>query len=118
MLGGKIHRATVTEACREYEGSITIDALLLEAAGILEHEAVAVWNVTTGSRLTTYALAAPAGSGTICMNGAAAHLARPGDIVIIAWFVELDAAEAHAWRPRIVCVDAANRPLSAPAGPR
>jgi aspartate 1-decarboxylase len=109
MLGGKIHRATVTDACLEYEGSVTVDRDLLEAAGILEHEAVEIWNVTNGARLTTYALSGPRGSGIVCVNGAAAHHASAGDLVIIADFIELDDAEACAWRPRVVFVDESNR---------
>jgi len=109
ILGGKIHRATVTDACLDYEGSITVDRDLLDAAGILEHEAVEVWNVTNGMRLTTYALSGPSGSGVVCVNGAAAHHARRGDLVIIASFVGLNDAEARAWQPRVVFVDASNR---------
>jgi len=109
MLGGKIHRATVTEACLEYEGSITVDRDLLDAADILPNETVQVWNVTNGSRLTTYALAGARGSGVVCVNGAAAHHASPGDLVIIASFVSLDDAEAAKWEPSAVFVDAHNR---------
>jgi aspartate 1-decarboxylase len=109
MLGGKIHRATVTAACLDYEGSVTVDQDLLDAAGILENEAVQVWNVTTGSRLTTYALAGPPGSGVVCVNGAAAHHACAGNVVIIACFVEIDDVEAGTWRPRVVFVDQSNR---------
>lgn len=109
MLGGKIHRATVTDACPDYEGSITIDATLLDAAGVLEYEAVEVWNITNGVRLKTYALAGPHGSGVVCVNGAAACHARRGDLVIIASFVELDDAEARSWRPSVVFVDGSNR---------
>ncbi len=109
MLGGKIHRATVTGADLDYEGSVTVDEDLLGAAGILEGEAVHIWNVTNGSRLTTYALAGPGGSGVVCVNGAAAHHASVGDVVILANFVEMEDAEAHAWRPRAVFVDSANR---------
>jgi aspartate 1-decarboxylase len=109
LLGGKIHRATVTEARLDYEGSITVDATLLEAADILPNEAVRVWNVTTGARFTTYALRGKAGSGVVCVNGAAAHHASAGDLVIIASFVELDDAEARAWEPSVVFVDAENR---------
>lgn len=108
MLGGKIHRATVTEACLDYEGSITVDEDLLDAAGILEYEAVEVWNVTNGSRLRTYAIAGARGSGVVCVNGAAAHRARAGDLVILASFVSLTDAEARAHRPRVVFVDARN----------
>jgi len=109
MLGGKIHRATVTDACLEYEGSVTVDADLLDAAGILEYEAVSIWNVTAGSRLTTYALRGQRGSGTVCVNGAAAHHADVGDLVIIAYFIDMEDSEAQAWRPHAVFVDAANR---------
>jgi aspartate 1-decarboxylase len=109
MLGGKIHRATVTEACLEYEGSVTVDRDLLDAAGILENEAVNIWNVTNGSRLTTYALNGPRGSGVICVNGAAAHHANKGDLVIIANFVEVGDAEARSWKPKCVFVDESNR---------
>jgi len=109
MLGGKIHRATVTDACLDYEGSVTVDADLLDAAGILENEAVCIWNVTNGSRLTTYALIGERGSGVVCVNGAAAHHASACDLVIIANFVELEDSEAATWRPRVVFVDAANR---------
>jgi len=109
MLGGKIHRATVTEADLDYEGSVTVDADLLDAAGILPNEAVDIWDVTNGARLTTYALAGPRGSGVVCVNGAAAHHVRPGDLVIIAAFVQLEDAEARGWQPSVVFVDAGNR---------
>lgn len=109
MLGGKIHRATVTDANVEYEGSVTIDLDLLDAADILEGEAVEVWDVTNGSRLTTYALAGPRGSGMVCVNGAAAHHVHAGDLVIVAHFIALDEAEARSWRPHVAFVDGANR---------
>jgi aspartate 1-decarboxylase len=109
MLGGKIHRATVTAADADYEGSVTVDAELLEAAGILAHEAVWIWDADNGARLQTYAIEGPAGSGVVCVNGAAAHLVSPGDRVIIATFVELDDAEARTWQPKVVFVDAENR---------
>ncbi len=109
LLGGKIHRATVTKADLDYEGSIAIDGDLLDAAGILANEAVHVWNVTTGTRLTTYAVAGDRGSGVVCVNGAAAHHARRGDIVIVASFVELEDAEARCWKPHVVFVDGNNR---------
>lgn len=108
MLGGKIHRATVTDARLDYEGSVTIDSDLLAAAGILPNEAVSIWNVTSGSRIETYALAGPPGSGVICINGAAAHHANPGDLVIIAHFVDLDSDEARSWEPHVVFVDSSN----------
>jgi aspartate 1-decarboxylase len=109
MLGGKIHRATVTAADLDYEGSVTVDQDLLDAAGILGGEAVEIWDVTNAARLTTYALAGRRGSGVVCVNGAAAHLVHAGDLVIIASFVSLDDAEARLWGPRAVFVDSANR---------
>ena len=112
VFKSKIHRATVTHADIAYEGSVSIDGDLLDAAGILPYEAVHIWNVTHGSRLLTYALAGARGSGTVCVNGAAAHLNRPGDIVILATFAEMDPAEAKAHVPRVVRVDPNNRILS------
>lgn len=109
MLGGKIHRASVTDANLAYEGSVTVDQDLLDAAGILPNEAVEIWDVTNGARLTTYALVGPRGSGVVCVNGAAAHHVHAGDLVIIATFVSLDDAEARVWQPRAVFVDGANR---------
>lgn len=109
MLGSKIHRATVTAADLNYEGSLTVDEDLLEAAGMLASEAVDVWDITNGSRLRTYTLPGPRGSGVICANGAAAHLVRPRDLVIIASFVIVEDAAARSWQPRVVFVDAANR---------
>lgn len=109
VLGGKIHRATVTEACLDYEGSITIDGDLLEAANIVPNEAVHVWNVTNGSRLMTYALLGERGSGVVCVNGAAAHAADPGDLVIVASFVQLADDDARNWKPSVVFVDSRNR---------
>lgn len=110
LFKSKIHRATVTQADLDYEGSVTIDAELMRAADILPFEKVHIWNRSNGSRLETYALEAPAGSGVICVNGAAAHHAQPGDIVIIATFAEAaDEIEARAWTPKVVHVDAQNR---------
>lgn len=109
MLKSKIHRATVTHADVDYEGSVTLDRLLLDAADILPHEEVHVWNVTRGTRLRTYAMEGPAGSGIVCINGAAAHLAQPGDLVIIATFTLLEDAVAHEHRPKVVLVDERNR---------
>ncbi len=105
MMSGKIHRARVTQADLHYEGSVTIDEELMEAAGILPYEAVRIWNVTQGTRLETYALPGPPGSGTICANGAAAHRNSPGDIVIIAAFVEMDEQEARQHEGTCVRVD-------------
>src|SRR6185437_5723276 len=109
MLKSKLHRATVTHADVDYEGSLTLDARLLEAADILPFEEVHVWNVTRGTRLRTYAMVGEAGSGIACVNGAAAHLARPGDLVIVATFTQLEDAAARAHRPRIVLVGPGNR---------
>jgi len=109
MFKSKIHRATVTHADLDYEGSVTIDADLMRAADILPHEQVHIWNVTRGSRLETYALEGPAGSGVVCVNGAAAHHNQPQDLVIIVTFAELDEAEIAAHEPRVVIVDENNR---------
>jgi aspartate 1-decarboxylase len=111
MFLGKIHRATVTHADLEYEGSCTIDADLLDAAGMVEHEELHIWNVNRGTRLVTYTLAGPRGSGVICINGAAAHLNSPGDLVILATFGEMSDEEARAHVPKVVRVDAQNRIL-------
>lgn len=102
MFLGKIHRCTITHADLEYEGSVTVDADLLDAAGILENEEVQIWNVTQGTRLATYALRGPRGSKVICVNGAAAHLMDVGDIAIIATFGEMEDAEARAHKPKVV----------------
>ncbi|HTP24370.1 MAG TPA: aspartate 1-decarboxylase [Anaeromyxobacteraceae bacterium] len=109
LFKSKIHRATVTDADLEYEGSVTIDEDLLDAAGIWQYEAVHVWNLTRGTRLETYALKGARGSGIVCINGAAAHLNRPGDKVILATFAEMDEAEARAHVPRVILVDEHNR---------
>jgi aspartate 1-decarboxylase len=109
LFKSKIHRATVTHADVEYEGSVTIDADLLDAADILPHEEVHIWNVTRGSRLTTYALEGDRGSGVICINGAAAHLNQPGDLVIIATFAQISERSAREHRPTVVLVDENNR---------
>jgi len=105
----KIHRATVTHADLDYEGSVTIDENLLEAANILEFEAVHIWNITRGTRLQTYAMKGKRGAGDICINGAAAHLMKPGDLVILATFAEMEEAEARTHRPSVILVDAQNR---------
>ena len=109
IFKSKIHRATVTHADLDYEGSVTLDADLMRAADILPYEQVAIWNVTRGSHLETYALEGPAGSGVVCVNGAAAHHNRPGDLVIIATFAEMEEAEARAHQPAVVLVDEQNR---------
>jgi aspartate 1-decarboxylase len=109
MFKSKIHRATVTQAEMLYEGSLTVDVNLLEAADILPNEEVHVWDVTRGTRLVTYAIAGKPGSGMVCVNGAGAHLIQPGDVIIIATFTEMDDAAARTHRPKIVHVDAKNR---------
>ena len=111
MFKGKIHRATVTDANLAYEGSITIDKDLLDAADILPWEMVHVYNITNGARFTTYVIEGRAGSGEICINGAAARLARKGDIVIIASYVQLNEEEIASLRPRNILVDSRNRPV-------
>ena len=110
LLKGKIHRATVTQCDLNYEGSISVDASLLERAGILPYEQVDVLNINNGQRFTTYAISAPAGSGTIGINGAAARLASTGDLVIIVAYARMEEAEAKSFSPRVLLVDAANRP--------
>lgn len=112
VLHAKIHRATVTHADLEYEGSVTIPPELLRSADIGEYEAVAVWNVTRGTRLETYAIVGEAGSTDICINGAAAHLVKPGDVVIIAAFHHLEEVAVKSHRPRVVFVDAQNREIA------
>ena len=109
MFKSKIHRAVVTHADLDYEGSVTIDADLLEAANILVHEHVHVWNITRGTRIETYAINGPRGSGVICINGAAAHHNKPGDTVIIATFATYDETELASYTPTVVLVDEKNR---------
>jgi aspartate 1-decarboxylase len=110
MLKSKIHRATVTEANLDYMGSITIDSELMAAADMLPYEKVDVLDITNGARLQTYAIEGEAGSGEICINGAAAHLVKPGDLVIILSYVEMDDAEARSWKGRTILVDEKNVP--------
>lgn len=109
MLKAKLHRVTVTHAELHYEGSCAIDADLLAAAGIREYEQIHIYNVNNGERFTTYAIRAEPGSGVISVNGAAAHKANPGDLVIIAAYCGLGSAEAEVFKPRLVYVDAQNR---------
>ncbi len=109
MMRAKIHRATVTQADVDYEGSITIDRRLLDATDLLPNEAVCVWNVTNGNRFETYAVEGEYDSGVICVNGAAAHLVNPGDLVIIAAFTWLEEAAARKHAPKVVFVDEHNR---------
>ena len=109
MLKSKIHRATVTEANVEYEGSVTIDRDLMDAADLRQYEQVDIWNCTNGNRLTTYVIEGERGSGDICINGAAAHLMKPMDLVIIASWTRVEAAEADDYDAKRVFVDSANR---------
>ena len=109
MMKSKIHRATVTQADLDYVGSVTIDADLLDAAELLEGEQVAIVDNTNGARIETYVIPGPRGSGIIGINGAAAHLVHPGDVVIIMSYALMDDAEARALQPRVVHVDDKNR---------
>jgi aspartate 1-decarboxylase len=109
FLLGKIHRATVTRADLHYVGSITIDPDLVEAAGFAENEKIDIYDVTNGARLSTYVIPGARGSGEIGINGAAAHLVKPGDLVILASYGWMTAEEAAAHPPRVVHVDAKNR---------
>jgi aspartate 1-decarboxylase len=111
MMKSKIHRATVTQADLDYVGSVTLDAALMEAADLLEGEQVAIVDITNGARIETYVIPGERGSGVIGINGAAAHLVHPGDLVIIMSYAVLDDAEARALQPRVVHVDAQNRIL-------
>ena len=109
MMKSKIHRATVTQADLDYVGSVTLDAALMAAADLLEGEQVAIVDITNGARIETYVIPGERGSGVIGINGAAAHLVHPGDLVIIMSYAVLDNAEARALQPRVVHVDAQNR---------
>jgi aspartate 1-decarboxylase len=109
ILKGKIHSVKATGADLHYEGSIAIDQTLMEMAGILEFEKVHVWNKTNGSRHETYAIPAEPGSGIITVNGAAAHLVKAGDELIIAAFMYIDAKEAASYKPKIVLIKEGNR---------
>ncbi|MCA1798180.1 MAG: aspartate 1-decarboxylase [Xanthomonadaceae bacterium] len=108
LLKCKLHRATVTHAELDYEGSCAIDGRLLDAAGILAYEQIQIYNITNGERFTTYAIRAEEGSGIISVNGAAAHRASPGDRVIICAYAQLNAAEAANFKPKLVYLDEHN----------
>jgi aspartate 1-decarboxylase len=108
LMKGKIHRASVTQADLHYEGSISIDRKLMDAAGFLVNERVEIYNIETGARFATYVIEAPRESGTIGLNGAAARLAMTGDKVIIVAYASFDEAEANTFRPRVVLVDREN----------
>jgi aspartate 1-decarboxylase len=109
MMKSKIHRATVTQADLDYVGSVTLDAALMEAADLLEGEQVAIVDITNGARIETYVIPGERGSGVIGINGAAAHLVHPGDLVIIISYGMMNDAEARALQPKIVHVDEKNR---------
>ena len=117
MLKSKIHRATVTHADLHYIGSVTVDADLLDAADLLPGEQVAIVDITNGARLETYVIPGERGSGVLGINGAAAHLVRPGDLVILISYAQRDDAEAGTVPPRVVHVDASNRVISLDADP-
>ena len=109
MLKSKIHRATVTQADLHYVGSVTIDADLMDAADLLEGEQVTIVDIDNGARLVTYAITGQRGSGVIGINGAAAHLVHPGDLVILIAYAQMEDAEARSYQPKIVFVDADNQ---------
>jgi aspartate 1-decarboxylase len=109
MFKSKIHRATITQADLNYEGSITLDPDLMEAAGIQVYEQVHVLNINTGDRFTTYAILGQRGAGVVCLNGAAARKGQPGDLVIILTYAQMSHEEAQGWVPRVVLVDEKNR---------
>lgn len=109
LMKSKLHRATVTIADLDYVGSVTIDRDLMDAADLLPNERVQVLDVTNGARLETYVIEGERGSGVIGINGAAAHLVHPGDIVLIVSYADLDDDEARTWQPTVVLLDADNR---------
>ena len=117
MMKSKIHRATVTQADLHYVGSVTVDEDLMDAADLLAGEQVAIVDVTNGSRLETYVIPGTRGSGVIGINGAAAHLVHPGDLVILISYGGMDETEAKSYIPKVVHVDAANRIVVRQAGP-
>ncbi|WP_308639173.1 aspartate 1-decarboxylase [Paenibacillus silvisoli] len=111
MMKSKLHRATVTEANLNYVGSITIDEELMELADLWPNEKVQIVNNNNGARLETYVITGPRGSGVICLNGAAARLVQPGDNVIIISYASMTDEEARAYNPKVVILDAANKPV-------
>ncbi|RRO17260.1 aspartate 1-decarboxylase [Saccharopolyspora rhizosphaerae] len=117
MLKSKIHRATVTQADLHYVGSVTVDQDLMEAADLLEGEQVAIVDVTNGARLETYVITGERGSGVIGINGAAAHLIEPGDIVILIAYGVMDELEARSFKPKVIFVDADNKPVELGTNP-
>ncbi len=117
MMKSKIHRATVTQADLHYVGSVTVDEDLLEAADLLPGELVHIVDVTNGARLETYTIAGERGSGVLGINGAAAHLVHPGDVVILIAYGQMETAEARDYRPSVVFVDADNRVVTTGSDP-
>jgi aspartate 1-decarboxylase len=109
MLKSKIHRATVTDADLHYEGSISVDVRLMEAADLVPYEKVDIYNISNGERFSTYVIEGPRDSGTICLNGAAARKVSKGDLIIIASYVMVDNADAAGWIPKNILVDERNR---------
>lgn len=112
FLRAKIHRATVTQTELDYVGSLTIDSDLLKRAGILPNEQVEVYNITRGTRFTTYAIVGEAGTGEMCVNGAAAHLAEVGDLIIVVTYCDLAEDEIESHEPVVLVVDDENKPVS------
>ena len=108
LLKSKLHRTVVTSVSPDYSGSLSIDRNLMEAAGFLNHEKILVGNITNGERFETYCILAPAGSGEIALNGAAAHKGKPGDLLVILTFIQLDPEEAAAWEPRLIIIEGEN----------
>lgn len=109
MLKSKLHRAVVTDANLNYEGSISIDSLLMKEADIISYEKVDIYNISNGERFSTYVIPAESGSGTICLNGAAARKVAPGDLIIIASYVLVDEEMTQSWSPKCVLLDEKNR---------
>jgi aspartate 1-decarboxylase len=109
LLKSKIHRVRITDANLNYEGSLTIDSDLMEAADIVPYEQIKIYNIYNGARFDTYAIAGPAGEGDVCLNGAAARMGAPGDLIIIAAYANYNEAEAVAHKPIVVLVDSQNR---------
>ena len=115
MLKSKLHRATVTDADLHYEGSISIDKALMEAADFLSYEKVDIYDVSNGERFSTYVIPGPRDSGTICLNGAAARKVSRGDLIIIASYIMIDDADAAKWKPTCILLDGKNRIKHCPA---
>jgi aspartate 1-decarboxylase len=114
LLYSKIHRATVTDAQLHYEGSLTIDESLMKLAGLVEYQAIDIYNITQGHRFSTYTLTGKADSGIIQVNGAAAHKASTGDLIIIAAYTDISVEDALNWKPKLVFVDRQNLPAIKP----